>query len=177
MTWFTEGPWTIVIVAVLVEVVLGIALWRSGRGAILAAMGAVLAIAAVLVVVERLIVTDREQIAATLDGAAASLETNELDAVLRFVSPNAHALRADVRSVLSQFTFQEVRVAGELEIQFNRLVAPPAASARFIGRINIRDRRGQIPYENYVDRFTVLLEQHGGEWLISGYETRARRSP
>ena len=60
MTWLTESFWPIVALGVVVEVVLAIALVRTGRAMWLVAMGTVLALVVAGVAVEWLVVTERE---------------------------------------------------------------------------------------------------------------------
>ena len=43
-----------------------------------------------------------------------------------------------------------------------------------MGYINVKDRRGELPYENFVDRFKVQLRLSNDRWLITGYDMPAR---
>ena len=44
-----------------------------------------------------------------------------------------------------------------LDVKFNHHMSPPTAKADFMGYINFKDRRGEIPYENFAGRFVVDL--------------------
>ena len=61
-----------------------------------------------------------------------------------------------------------------LDVKFNRHTSSPTAEADFMGYINVKDRRGELPYENFVDRFKVQLRLSNDRWLITGYDMPAR---
>ena len=109
MTWFTESPWTLVTVGVIVELVLLAALIRTGRGALLWAIAAVAALTAGLVTIERWIVTDRESISQSLDELAKTLATNDLQAVLGYISPSATEVRQLAKTGMPQITIKSTK--------------------------------------------------------------------
>ena len=43
-----------------------------------------------------------------------------------------------------------------------------------MGYINGRDRRGELPYENFAGRFLVRLRREGDGWLMTDYEMHDR---
>lgn len=150
------------------EVILAIALVRTGRGAIIGAMVAVLALTAGMLILERVIVTETEEVEDALDRAAAALVSNESAAVLAAFSPRSPR-RGEVQSRLSRVTISSARIAGDLEIRFNELTDPPSATTYFTGIVDAKDKSGTIPYEHMMRRFKVTLRKEDGRWLIFDY--------
>ena len=56
-----------------------------------------------------------------------------------------------------------------MEITFNRLMNPPTAAAKFQAIGQGRDRKGESPYQGFLQNVTVELRQEGGRWLVTGY--------
>jgi hypothetical protein len=168
MTFLFENPWWIIFAGVIIEAVLGIVMFRSGRGALLWVMLGVLALTLLGVLIERLVVTDRERVEMTLDGITAALEANDLNRVLSYVAPEATQTRSRATWALGRI---EVQSAGfyRLNITINRLTSPPTAKAAFFGHIAYRDRQGEIPYNNYGSRFVVDLRKEGDRWIVTGH--------
>jgi len=59
---------------------------------------------------------------------------------------------------------------GRLDVKINRLVNPPTAEADFMGYIQAKDTRGEIPFETFARRFKVVLRQDGDRWLLVSYD-------
>jgi hypothetical protein len=169
MTFFLESPWPVIGVGILVEVVLGLILWQTGRGVLLWAMGGVLLLVLGGLLLERLVVTEKERIEATLDGAAAAVEANDLDRVNTYLAADAAEPRTLARWALDRVTFTKVKIT-RIEITINRLTSPPAAKAEVSGYVSLRDRKGEYPYENHPLSGTVELRQDGNRWLVTGYK-------
>lgn len=167
MTWLFEDPtWWWVGGAALLAM-LAVALVQTGRGALLGAMGGVVALTALGLAVEWLVVTPREEIEASLEDLRAALEANDLPGVLAGLHPQAGALRQEAESRLPGMEVQEARVSG-LEVEFDPR-DPSLAQARFFGRIHFRDPSGQVPYENMVRKFVLTFQQQNGRWLVTDY--------
>ena len=173
MDWLFEGLWTILIVGVAIEIVLGLILLNTGRAAILFAMIAVAALVGMAAVVERVVVTDREAVTNALYGAAYALEANDLDELFTYVGPEAQSLRGRASDVLPRIRIEEANIGG-LEVSVNRVNNPPTARTQFVGRITVEDRAQQVPYENYVQRFVIRWRRDGDRWLMVDYEEGAR---
>jgi hypothetical protein len=168
MTWFVESPWPAITLGVVLEVALAIVLVRTGRGAVLVAMAAVLAVTIALVLLERAVVTEMESIEGTLETASAALEANDPAKVLELFALDSPR-RAEVETALSRFTVREARVGRDLQIRTNRLTSPPSASAYFTGRIEAHDQDGEVPYEHLIRKFKVTLHRDGDRWLLYDY--------
>ena len=141
MTVLFENPWYFIFAGVIIEAVLGILLFRTGRGALLWAMIAVLALTLLGVVVERLVVTERERVQMTLDGITSALEANDLNRVLSFVAPEAAHTRQRATWALGYFEVLSASMY-KVQISINKLTTPPTAKVLFLGHLNFRDRHG-----------------------------------
>ena len=52
-------------------------------------------------------------------------------------------------------------------------VSPAAAVIeKYLGYINAKDRRGELPYENFAGRFVVQLRKENNRWVMTGYDNR-----
>jgi hypothetical protein len=168
MTWFVESPWPSLMLGFGLEVVLAIALVRTGRAILIAAMVALLALTASLLVIERMVVTEFEAVEDSLDAVARALESGDVPAVMTSFTPTCPR-RGEVEAALSRFTIREAHVGGDLEVRINRLTLPPSATAYFTGRVEGKDKRGVVPYEHMIRKFKVTLHKQGDRWLIADY--------
>ncbi len=89
MTIFLESPMPVIFVGIFLESVLGIILFTTRRGLLVAPMAAVLLLVFGGVWLERAYVTETERVEATLDEIAAALKTNDLAKVQSFLAPTA----------------------------------------------------------------------------------------
>lgn len=168
MTWLMESPWPALWIGLILEVLLAIALVRTGRGAIIGAMVLVLALSGGLIFLERVVVTEREEVENTLDDIAAAVEANDVQKVLAAFSPKCPRVN-EVRSTLSRVKVRAANVGGDFEVTFNRLTSPPSAKTRFTGYIDAHDNKGEIPYEHIIRKFQVTLQKQGDRWLIADF--------
>lgn len=168
MTILFENPWWIIFSGIILEAVLGIVLFRTGRGVLLWAILGVFALMLLGVLVERLVVTETERVEMTLDGIVAALEANDLPRVLSYVSQDATKTRGRAAWAMGRIEVQSARIY-KLEITVNRLTNPPTAKAAFFGHLSYRDRQGEIPYNNYGSKFVVDLRKEGNVWVVTGH--------
>jgi hypothetical protein len=168
MTELMENPWYFIFAGIVIEVVLGILLFRTGRGVLLWAMIAVLGLTLLGVLVERLVVTERERVQMTLDGITAALEANDLHRLFTFVAPEAKQTRQRATWALGQVEVQSARIY-KVQISINKLTSPPTAKALFFGHIACRDKKGEFPYNNYASNFVVDLRKDGDKWIVTGH--------
>lgn len=171
MSWLFEDPTTLIVAGLLIEVLLGVALVKSGRGALALVMLGVLVLVGSGVLIERFVVTDREEVEDTFDGICRALMANDVQGVLSYIDPMAADVRSHVQSVLPQAHVTDARVY-DLMIDVDRHVNPPTARAQFVGRVKGRFRGdGPGGAEGLVlRRFTVDLHKQGERWLVVAYE-------
>jgi hypothetical protein len=167
MTWLVEDPWPVIWGAAAIVGLLAVALYNTGRMALMGAMAGVLAVALALVGLEWLVVTEREEVAQTLYNAAEALEANDLDALVALVAPEAAEMRAGVAAVVPRYDVLEARVNRDLKVTFTG----GTAQAVFTGRIRVNRAGGeQMVYDQYLGKVTVKLRREGDRWLMTGYE-------
>jgi hypothetical protein len=167
---FLESPWPILIVGLVLEMVLAIALFRTGRGVALAAMGGVALLVMLGVLIERLTLTDTKLIRQTLDAVAAGLQANDARQATACIVSDADGNRARelVDWAMSRAQFMELTIRN-LEVNFNYQTSPPTAATTFTVWVRGTDRSGTFPGE--ISRpvaMNVALRKEAGHWLICG---------
>ncbi len=168
MTWLVESPWPSLMLGACLEAILVIFLVRGGRALILGLMAFVLVATVGMVLLERFVVTEPEEVEDTLDAITRDLAANDAPAVLAHFSPQS-IRRGEVQSALSRAVVRAANVGGDLEIRINHLTIPPSATTWFTGHLEVKDKRGEIPYEHLVRKFKVTLRKEDGRWLIYDY--------
>lgn len=170
MSWLFEDPTTVIVAGLLIEVLLGIALFKSGRGVLVLPMIGLLVLVGLCVLLERWYVTDREQVETALDGVCRALMANDVEGVLNYIDPEAGGIRSHVRSILPQAHITDARLY-DLVIHVNGRTSPRTAQADFTGRVKGRFRGEGGGGEGLVLRkFTVNFRQEGEKWLITDYQ-------
>ena len=172
MSWLFEDPTTLIVSGVLIEALLAVALYNTGRGAIITAMIGVLAVVGLGVIIERIVVTDREQVADTLADVASAVQANDVERVLSYIDPASTGMRATVRTALGSARISEVRIY-DLVVDVNQRSNPPTAQAEFTGRVKGHYRGEAASGEGMLLRkFTVSLRRQGDRWVMTDYEDR-----
>ncbi len=169
MNWLFEDRWTIVGLGALGELLLGVALLRTRRGALAAAMVLVFVLTGLGVLIDWLVVTDREAALNTLREAAEAVRSGDEERVLQFVAPEADEVRDGVRRYLGMADFTSIAInAPETEV---REGTPQTARIRFTARVKVRPKGG---IDVVRDEFPVYLEvrfrKEGDRWLVTSYE-------
>jgi hypothetical protein len=173
MELLLESPWPALFVGIPVLVLLAIAYTNTRQRRLLTAAGCVLVGMLLMVLLEMFVVTEREAVEQTLEAVAQALESNDLEAVLAHLSPEAASIRAAAMTYLPGVRVSDANVGNDLEVTINRLTSPPTARAEFTGRISFDKQSGPqaVPYNNFVRKFAIKLERSGQQWLLSSYET------
>ncbi len=169
MIIFLESPWPWIFLGIVAEAVLAAILVTTRQGRLLWGMLGVLGVAVAGLVVERLVVTEREQVAATMEGIVAALNANALDTLLsRYVAPDAGVTRGRASWALERIEIQRANYHN-LRVEVNHLTSPTTAIAEFDGGVDFRDRKGEFPYGHYRAHFVVELELRDGQWLVTDH--------
>ena len=138
MEIFVESPWPAVFFGVVGEAILAVALVRSGRGVLLWAMAGVLALSLAGVAVARLVVTEKKLAAAVIYDFAAAAEKNDVQGVLRHISPEDEELSTAIVAVMQRFEISDVEI-----LRPRHRHQPPDQSADRDGDVQFhRDRQG-----------------------------------
>jgi len=162
-------------IAVACGVAAGIAvfIWtKTGTRSWLVAAALALVAAAAVLVTDRVVVTHREFLEALLPRLAAAAERQEIDTILAAIDPDAAAVRAEARRVLSRVKPTEVRIT-RLKVDVDETKRPAEARADLIVRVT-----GTL-LEPAGGEGSGLAEVHlrfrhtNGTWLVSEAESDA----
>jgi hypothetical protein len=159
-----DGPIPILCLGIVLEIVLGLILLRTGRGWALIAMGLVAVATLAAIGIERLIVTDAKRVKATLEHARAAVEANDIKLALDYFDPQAAKLREWAKQVPGRVRFTEVKIK-DLQVTIDGKSDPPRAEAKFFGWATFES--SEIPFRNYAAELTVEIRPIGGRWLIT----------
>jgi hypothetical protein len=169
MYYLIEDPTMFIFLGILAEAVLAIMLYQTGRGFLLWIMLGVLFVCLTGIIGQRFIITGRKLVVRTLDGIVTALEANDVEKVLSYLEPEAEHSRQRARWALGRVEVQGASYR-KLDVKINKLTSPPTAEVKFFGLINYRDRKGEIPYNNYASNFTLQLRKHGDRWLVQEHQ-------
>lgn len=164
LSWFTDDPTPILIGGGLALAILTAIVYFTVRAAWIFGMGIVVAIMGLALLTDFLVVTDRELINEVIAEGATALESNQLDNVLRLVSPSATELQGLARVTIQSFKFKDVRVTTTPQIVVNSLTSPKTAVARFAAVAEVGTTSGIFKVPRRVE---VRFEWQKDRWLVS----------
>src|SRR5579871_4471103 len=146
MSWFTEDSTPAIVVGVIVELLLILALVKTGRRMIIAAIGAVALLVAGIVLIEKNTVTDTKLIRGQLDQGVAALKANDLNALLALLSnsPSTASTRPAAAMVAREIHVDDAWISG-VDIQVNRFHNPPSAVVELTGHLTGKAKSGLYP--------------------------------
>lgn len=170
MNWLLETPWPAILLGVMAEIILAIVFFTIPRRWVMIAMGVVAALMVGAIVLERFVVTPTEEVESALQQLAASLEANDIPAILSLVAPDATGVRGAAEKHMPRYQINAVHIARDLTITVDEKTDPPTAVAKFTCRVNANDKRGQIPYQNAILQFTMRYRKEGDRWLLYEYD-------
>jgi len=172
MTWFTENPLPPVLIGIVVEAMLVVALFRTGKRGFLWAMLGMAAAVIGIVILERMFITPREEVKAALEEIRLLVETNDRQGLLKRIdsNPDAARLRNQVQNDLTQITVTEATITDlrDEDIKFNE--SSTFADVSFIGAISLKP--GRVPRDRLVFRFEVDMIKKDGIWIVSAADYR-----
>jgi hypothetical protein len=168
MVIFLESPMPAIFIGIVLEALLGIALFTTRRAWLLAPIGGVLLLVLGGVLLERVVVTQRERVEMALDDLAAALKTNDLKKVQNCLAPSAKETRQRAAWALGMVEVTDAKIHN-LQVTLNQLTSPPTAEAKFDGVIFFRGKTIDVGHDRYPARFTVEFEQDGNRWLVTNH--------
>jgi hypothetical protein len=170
LDWLFEDPWLIVGLGALSEALLGVAAWRTRRGAVLAVMGGVVVLTGLALLLERWVVTDREAVEDTLRAAAAAVLAGDERKVLEFIAPEApREIQDAVRRYLNRAEFTNIVIrAPDTQVMKG---AQRTARVRFTAHVKVRLKSGDaLAREEFPVFLEVRFRKERDTWLVTGYE-------
>jgi hypothetical protein len=128
----------------------------------------VVLLTAALLVTEHLIVTPREAVERTLYELAATIEADELPAVLRLIAPSAAAVRSDAEALMPLVDVEKARILGTPEITVDETAQPMTATVNCQGLVDVTVKQSGMKGP-YMDRVQIHFVESNGAWLIESY--------
>ncbi|MCH2182906.1 MAG: hypothetical protein MK108_12955 [Mariniblastus sp.] len=121
------------------------------------------------IVAEQMIVTDREQLRQDVFDLAAAVQSNDVQGVVRFVSPQSpHTIRR-VQAEMPDYDFRKCRVIG-----FNTIELPEGSTTRatvdFVVGFDVDATRTLDYNGSGTRRVTLTFEKQGDSWKITNYQ-------
>lgn len=173
MTYLFESSLSIVLVGTLVALLAFAAWLQTRRKAILVVGILVAALTIIAVIVERTVVTDSEEVKATIHEIARSMQTNEVDVIVRFISDQQPKLRQQAKSTLQRVSVQKVTIKPNLRVAIDDGGRTAQATFNAVARVN--DKSGSWKNQ-LVPRFMIVdFAKQGDDWKVIAYEERDPR--
>jgi hypothetical protein len=168
MTRFAESPVPFLLIGLAVESILLIVYLQTRRVSFLAAMVLFVLLTVAGLTFEQVVVTDQEAVEAAVYDLAASVEANDIPAVLGHISPAAQQARQDAERELNRYEIELARIVGPLEIEFFRDSSPATARMRLKAFFKVKEGRSGIEGGGRLE-FILTFAQEGDRWLLLGY--------
>lgn len=170
--WLFDTPIYIVLIALVLGVLCGVAWTSSGRKELLYALGAVVALAIVMLIVERVVVTDREAIRAKLVEIARDVQANDHQRVLSHIAKGNPSLVQKAQNELPNYDFTECRVTKIHKTDVDASAEPRSAivkfNVRFDGKFGQGGFQGRGPGVRWIQLHMVREED--GQWRVQNYD-------
>lgn len=163
MTRFAESPVPYLLIGLAVESILLILYLQTRRAAAMAAMLVVALLVVTGIFVEQVVVTDREAIETAVYGLAASVEANDVPAVLSYISPQAAKIREEAEREMNRYQFALARIVKAPEIEVLRGTPSPTARVRCRGIVRLTDGRGSGL------ELMLTFGRERDRWFLLGY--------
>ena len=169
VTVLLEQPWIVGAVGTILTVVTLYG-WTQTGNEIAFKTGIGFAVGSILLMILNLwIVTDAEQVRSWLIEAAAELESNQADKVVRRLSPNHSDRVANAAERLKTVKFTVARITKIHSVKVDYQGANPIAYVR----MNVFVEAESAGMSGKVPRWVGLtIEKKGKEWLIVDFEDR-----
>lgn len=173
MNWLFESPFTILLGALAIGFVLGVAWVQTGKNAFLYAVGGVVAAAVLLLVLERSIETDTEKVRKLLYQIAAEIENNDADRVVEHIVSSQTELAKLAKREMAPHTFTGVSITKIYSITEFPQKQPPAIVTEFTVAVSVAGTflDQQVSVDNRPVFFKLTFwKDTDGQWKIADYE-------
>lgn len=176
MNWLFDSPFTILLGAVAVGFVLGVAWVQTGRNAFLYSIGGVALAAIGLLVLERTVETDTEKVRKILYQIAAEIEANDADAVVQHLISSQPKLAEVAKREMGTYSFTQVTITKIHSINEFPDKQPPSVVAEFNVLVGVSSRHGDISVDSQPVLFKVTFwKDDDGRWKIADYHYDVNR--
>ena len=170
MNFFCEHPWRLAMTGIAVLVFCFLVARATGQRPWYIATLLVVPLWCALFVVERRVVTLREAIDGVLHEIADDLVTNQVERVLRHVSPTRPDLLRQTRRLLPRYEIHQARVKSNLRVERVADETAEIVRARFNAVFLVSETKGEIHNLLSPWFFVVDFREEGGTWKVVRYE-------
>jgi hypothetical protein len=169
MNWLLDSPFTILLGAVAIGFLLGVAWVQTGKNTFLYSIAGVALAAIGLLVLERTVETDTEKVRKLLYQIAAEIEANDTDAVLQHIVSSRPELAKQGRDNMRPYTFTHVTITKIHEVIEFPDKQPPSVVSEFNVLVGVEG--GGMGVENQPIYFKVTFwKDTDGLWKIADYQ-------
>jgi hypothetical protein len=170
--WLFDAPLYIVLIALVLGVLLGVAWTSSGRKELLYALGALVLLTVVMLIAERLVVTDREAIRAKLAEIAGDVEANDVERVTAHIAKGNPSLVQEAQNEMPHYDFTECRVTKIHKIDVDASAEPRSAVVEFNVRVDGKFGQGGLEIRGPGLRWIQLhmVREEDGQWRVQDYD-------
>jgi hypothetical protein len=176
MNWLFDSPITILLGAVAIGFLLGVAWVQTGKNVFLYSIAGVALAAVGLLVLERTVETDGEKVRKLLYQIAGEIETNDVDAVMQHIISSQPKLAEFAKQEMGRYTFTGVTITKIHSITEFPRKQPPAVVAEFNVLVGVSSRQGDISVDSQPIFFKITFwKDDDGRWKIADYEYDANR--
>jgi hypothetical protein len=167
MTWLAENALVIWMAGAVALTMALIVFFQTRTNGALYGVVAVVLVTAVFLVANRIWETPREAVERTLYNLAATIETNDVQGALKFLSPSVSAeLRKDVETLMPLVEIEMARILGSPAIEMSP--NEDAATVRCQGIIRAKNKQDGM-VGGAADKFVLQWVRSGDRWLLESY--------
>ena len=164
MSWLFDDSTSVLAVTVLVEIILIVALLRSGKTSLLYAALVVAVACGACVAIELMVETDRERIEQVIEQTRSAVLANDREQVLDLIAPGSLKLRTPAARYLAQFFVRGVKITDGPHITLFVKTAPLSASVALNARLDLEPKKGPLAYRAGLLRVEARLEETPAGW-------------
>jgi hypothetical protein len=170
--WLFDTPIYIVLIAIVLGVLCGVAWTSTGRKELLYALGAVVALTVIMLIVERVVVTDREAIQQKLAEIARDVEANDLTRVVVHIAKGNPSIVQKVQNEMPGYDFTECRVTKIHNTDVDTSAQPRSAIVEFNVRFDGKFGQGGFEVRGPGVRWIQLqmVREEDGQWRVLDYK-------
>lgn len=169
MEWLTESPVHSIMIGILLTSFFTLMWFISRRRLFLGFSGLAFATMVTAVVAGQLIVTEREQLKRDVFQLAQAVQSNNLNGVVSFVSPDAPNTIRRIQYEMPNYVFRKCRIIGFNYVDVPEEGRPRRASVNFVVGFDVDATRTYDYNGSGTRRVTLTFEKQGDSWKITDY--------
>ena len=164
MSWLFEDSTSVLAVTVLVEIILIVALLRSGKTSLLYVVLVVAVACSACVAIELMVETDRERIEQVIEQTRSAVLANDREQVFHLIAPESRNLRSEAARSLAQYLFSGIKITDGPQIVLYPMTTPPSASVAAVARLDLKAKKGPLAYRGSLLRVEARLKETPAGW-------------